>query len=194
MKRVNLTPVLELGTNKILYYIDKNSNTKYYPEDKEGVTVQCPEGFIFINEKDEIIDARSISLKPKYPQYPKTYEECCKIFQYNKNLKVYPPFDVDIPNYNALHLFDLLDDLRKLLICRDAYQKIAGEQMGLGKSWKPDWSTTHEIKYVIEVYRNNVRKNSQSYFNTTLAFPTIEMRDIFYENFKKLIENCKELL
>jgi hypothetical protein len=27
-----------------------------------------------------------------------------------------------------------------------------------------------------------------------LAFPTEEMRDTFYENFKDLIEQCKELL
>ena len=25
-------------------------------------------------------------------------------------------------------------------------------------------------------------------------FPTAEMRDVFYENFKELIEKCKELL
>jgi hypothetical protein len=30
--------------------------------------------------------------------------------------------------------------------------------------------------------------------NTILAFPTEEMRDEFYENFKYLIEQCKELL
>jgi hypothetical protein len=27
-----------------------------------------------------------------------------------------------------------------------------------------------------------------------LVFPTSEMRDAFYENFKELIEECKELL
>jgi hypothetical protein len=27
-----------------------------------------------------------------------------------------------------------------------------------------------------------------------LAFPTVEMRDTFYENFKELIDECKELL
>ena len=30
--------------------------------------------------------------------------------------------------------------------------------------------------------------------NKILVFPTIEMRDAFYDNFKELIENCKELL
>lgn len=30
--------------------------------------------------------------------------------------------------------------------------------------------------------------------NVILDFPTKEMRDTFYENFKELIEECKELL
>ena len=90
--------------------------------------------------------------------------------------------------------YDLFDNFVIIKRCRDAYWKIAGEQMGLGKPWKPDWSTESERKYVIEVYRNNVRTNSQGYSNTTLAFPTIEMRNAFYENFKNLIEQCKELL
>jgi len=87
-----------------------------------------------------------------------------------------------------------MESFVKLLICRDAYWKIAGEEMGLDEPWEPDWSTGNEIKYVIEVYRNNVRKNSQGYSNTLLTFPTAEMRDAFYENFKKEIERCKELL
>ena len=117
------------------------------------------------------------------PQYPKTYEECCKIKQSD------PKFYVDTHFYS-----DTLELLYKLLICRDAYWKIAGEQMGLGKPWKPDWSTESEVKYVIEVYRDNIRTNSQGYSNTTLSFPTVEMRNAFFENFKKEIEDCKELL
>ena len=29
--------------------------------------------------------------------------------------------------------------LQKLIICRDVYWKIYGEQMGLGKPWEPDF-------------------------------------------------------
>ena len=89
---------------------------------------------------------------------------------------------------------ELLCKLQVLFLCRDAYWQIAGEEMGLGKPWEPAWSTEYETKYVIEVYRNKVRTNSQGYSNTILAFPTAEMRDVFYENFKKEIEICKELL
>jgi hypothetical protein len=128
--------------------------------------------------------------------YPKTYEECCDILNIETNRTI--EYD-DCLGYRDITQYDvnLLTQLKcfhQLRICRDAYWKIAGEQMGLDEPWKPDWSTEDEIKYVIEVYRNNVRKNSQYYSNTIFAFPTAEMRDVFYENFKKLIEQCKEFL
>ena len=61
--------------------------------------------------------------------------------------------------------------------------------MGLGKPWEPDWdnlSTNHEsIK---------INKGCFTYSSRVLVFPTEEMRDAFYNNFKDLIEQCKELL
>lgn len=129
--------------------------------------------------------------------YPKTYEECrkilgCKADDFFTNFGC-NGCEVEISEYED-KVDDLLQNFRKLRYCYDAYLKIAGEQMGLGKPWKPDWRTESEIKYVIEVYRNNVRTNSQGYSNTILAFPTAEMRDVFKKNFWVLIEICKELL
>lgn len=119
------------------------------------------------------------------PQYPKDYEESCKVLGISRHY-----VEIDLPHPYQQKMFNLF----KLHICRDAYWKIAGKELGLGKPWKPDWSTEYENKYVIEVYRNNVRTNSQGYSNTILAFPTVEMRNAFYDNFKGLIEQCKELL
>jgi hypothetical protein len=129
--------------------------------------------------------------------YPKTFEECCKVLGCKADdfftSFSYKGCDVVISEYED-KVDDLLQNFRKLRYARDAYWKIAGEQMGLGEPWEPDWSTESEIKYVIEVYRNKVRTNSHGYPNTILAFPTAEMRDAFLENFGYLIELCKELL
>lgn len=122
----------------------------------------------------------------KKPQYPDTYEDCCSVL----GMTYYYP-DIRMVSCEE---FNLYSNFIQLIRCRNAYWKIAGEQMGLDKPWEPDWSTENERKYVIEVYRNNVRKNFQGYSNTLLAFPTIEMRGAFYENFKELIEACKEIL
>lgn len=145
------------------------------------------------------VDNNKIILKPINPKYPKTYDECCEILSIPTYYKLkYSTYEHGYHEYTTSKKLGLLQDklniLGKLLICRDAYWKIAGEQMGLDEPWEPDWSTEGERKYVIEVYRNNVRTNSQGYSNTILAFPTVEMRDTFFNNFQELIEQCKELL
>ena len=66
--------------------------------------------------------------------------------------------------------------------------------MGLGKPWKPNLQDKKETKYVITNVGNNIAFTNYLEYNVILAFPEEEMRDIFYENFKKLIEQCKEFL
>lgn len=122
--------------------------------------------------------------------YPKTYEECCDILGIDVSRDI--EHSEDLPFYRNINQYDVdllgcLRQFRKLLICRDAYWKIAGEQMGLGKPWKPDF--TNKERYGITT-ENKAKKD----VNTILTFPTIEMRNAFYKNFKELIENCKELL
>lgn len=114
-------------------------------------------------------------------KYPKTYEECKSILGITTSMAR--------PDYNG----DLIVAIQKLLIYRNAYWKIAGEQMGLNEPWKPDWKDGSD-KYFIcylkdELWMSNIRD-----CNRVLVFPTKEMRDAFYENFKELIETCKELL
>jgi hypothetical protein len=88
-----------------------------------------------------------------------------------------------------------INNLYELLICRDAYWKIAGDEMGLGKAWEPDWNDCTQHKFGLYTFKNEIRCiNLQVLKNIILTFPTEEMRDAFYENFKELIENCKELL
>lgn len=137
----------------------------------------------------------------KQSKYPKTYEECCEIlnihpkpyFTYTWNIEE-TNVDIALTNHHD-NLLNKLDNLRILLICRDAYWKIAGEQMGLGKPWKPDWKNDEQGRYMIMVYENKLYKDMSIVgTNFILVFPTEEMRDAFYENFKELIEICKELL
>ena len=119
------------------------------------------------------------------PQYPKTYEECCKILDWNHR-------DYDRVGYKSA----LLCKLQVLLLCRDAYWEIAGEEMGLGKPWEPDWGENDGgYRYCISNQSNKiVLSNEWLGENYILSFPTGKIRDEFYENFKDLIEYCKELL
>ena len=142
----------------------------------------CPEGYQFVDENGNIINATKIVLEKKKKEYPKTYEECAEVL-----------CECAIMTHGYKR--DLLNALQKLLICRDAYWLIAGEEMGLGKPWEPDWKK-QDKKYIISVFNDTVIyfENETYDSNTLLAFPTEEMRDAFYENFEELIEICKELL
>lgn len=118
------------------------------------------------------------------PKYPKTYEECCDVLSLGEDGKLYTK------GYKA----SLIQDFQKLLICRDAYWKIAGDEYHLGKSWEPNWRNNYLTKWIISFYQGRIDLTKALNVNFVLAFPEEEMRDAFYENFKELIETVKELL
>ena len=155
----------------------------------------CPNGYIFKDENGNIINATKIVLEKKKKEYPKTFEECCKILGL---LNVDLCFNADYRSFDASKeqwkRLGLMNQFYQLLICRDAYWKIAGEEMGLGKPWKPDWKNDEQFKYIIICRRGCIIKDTYTAKDIILSFPTAEMRDAFYDNFKELIENCKELL
>lgn len=79
-----------------------------------------------------------------------------------------------------------LEALQKLLIFRDAWWKMADD-------WKPDWNNVSD-KHCIYFISGEIWLTECQTRQCTLAFPTAEMRDAFYDNFKDLIKQCKELL
>ena len=129
----------------------------------------------------------------KKTKYPQSYEECCKILEIDNSVYLTSDEEGHWNDYE-LGLNYLIEHLRKLIICRDAYWKIAGEEMGLGKPWEPDWTDYEHKKFVFVVEGNTLIEKEYSIQSCILAFPTEEMRDAFYEAFKELIEECKELL
>ena len=79
-------------------------------------------------------------------------------------------------------------------MCRDAYWKLYGEEMGLEKPWEPDW---RKERYII--YRNQDiiiggYREAGYVEHHIFEFPTKEIRDNFFNAFRDDIEKCKELL
>ena len=118
-----------------------------------------------------------VLLRDKKPKYPKTYEECCKVLLLKPERATYSVSGLEYKRH-------LIVNLQRLIICRDAYWKIAGD-------WEPD--VMYCDLYCIG-YDGNVVTWKMQGGCRLLVFPTEEMRDAFYENFKGLIESCKELL
>lgn len=124
----------------------------------------------------------------KKPKYPDNYDECVRIA---KNIHGYD-IHIDVPAYGKI-----MESFVKLLICRDAYWKIAGEELGLGKPWEPKFGKCVLFDITFYFYQDNFVLHKGEYSssdNCILVFPTEEMRDTFYHNFWILIEDCKELL
>ena len=145
---------------------------------EEQIRIDIPKGYEFVGVDD---NAQQVVFEKIKPQYPKTYEECCDVLVNNDR---YREILVSIPGVS--YKSNLIEDFTKLIICRDAYWKLAGD-------WEPDWKDGN-TKYIITFAQNEVYKDVSIIFNYILAFPTEEMRDAFYENFKELINETKELL
>ena len=158
---------------------------------------KIPDGYEF----DVVVDGKII-LKPIKPKYPKTYKECCDVLlippYYNLRYHTYERGYNEYATSNTLlSLQDKLNTLGKLIICRDAYWKILGEEMGLGKPWEPDFGKDTNYCIFYYMYNKNYqiyRGNYNNCNNKIFAFPTEDIADEFYENFKDLIEQCKKLL
>lgn len=153
---------------------------------------KIPDGYEF----DVVVDGK-IFIKPIKSKYPASYEECCKVLDISCRAQLsytYP--EVEHNNIYLTKEKHLLDAFMKLRICRNAYWKIAGKEMGLGKSWEPDLEESDSgYVYCIVNKCNNIGLTCEWLReNHILSFPIEEMRDAFYKNFRDLIELCKELL
>lgn len=123
--------------------------------------------------KLKIKDGKYYAVRKK-PQYPTDYIDACSVL----GISVTSQCEMDVVVYG-----DELYALYQLLVCRNAYWKIAGD-------WKPDWENPVHNKW----FYANINKGNLRYESHLLVFPTAEIRDAFYENFKDLIKQCKELL
>ncbi len=153
---------------------------KVWNETENGLEVCVAEGYEMIEKNGQFYIVKQKT------KYPRDYEECCNVLGIDV-------IDAAFMTGN-LYKVNRIQCFQKLLVCLDAYWKIAGDEYQLGKSWEPDWTNNYQKKWTINFYQGEVNLTKGSNVHFVLAFPEEEMRDIFYENFKKLIEQCKEFL
>ena len=155
----------------------------------DGNKIRPPKNHL-IGKITKVNNGMLVEFVKKQPEYPKNYKECCKV------LGICPNGDIVYAGnwtYGGEYLEKHLERIRnfqKILICRDAYWKIAGEQMGLSKSWEPTTETVYCISRSDNVITSSYRGGKSNIFE----FPTAEIRDAFKETFDEDIEFCKELL
>lgn len=177
----------EVVTDEVEWYSAKELNEFNEPEPNEPNKEKKINQMSLVNcdlDEVEIVLGNRYELKiregkyyaiRKKLHYPKTYEECCQYLGCDDKIKM-----------------QLIGQFTQLINARNAYWKIAGEQMGLDKPWRPSKS---DSVYCIFRYKGNIVKDNFVFGDSLiLEFPTKEMRDAFFENFGHLIEICKELL
>lgn len=138
---------------------------------------------LYDDKYDIIVENGNIYAVKKKLVYPQNYNECCSILGFNSK------FDLNhITTHDVVYDYKM-QNLYRVLICRDAYWKIVGD-------WKPNYTNTlsNDVKYVIEVNKGILTKSTCADVSKILVFPTSEMRDVFLENFRGLIEACKEFI
>lgn len=101
------------------------------------------------------------------PAYPKTHEELQRMLISEERSEEHIAFT------QVIALMDYYNELDKFI---------------------PDWNVSSKEKYCITVCNNIIEKKDCFMYNRVLAFKTAKTRDLFYENFKELIEQCKNLL
>ena len=164
----------EALTRKMLIYLRKIGTAQNV---LENFGFNLPEDYVLKDENGNVIDTHKIVLEKKKKAYPKTFEECVHVLEGENRTSL-----------------EQMNTFRKLIDARNAYWKLYGEEIGLEKPWEPDWYDDDTVKYCIIVDSGIISKQNFRNYQFILAFPTPEIRDAFYEYFKELIEQCKELL
>ena len=177
-KDIRLHKENNMNKNKIFKSLNVETYLKVWDETENGLEVCVAEGYEMIEKNGQFYIVKQ---KTKYPS---DYDECCEVLNTHLSNVTRPIGWKE----------NLISKFQELIICRDAYWKIAGDEYQLGKPWEPDWTNNYQKKWIINFYQGEINLTTGSNAHFLLAFPTEEMRDIFYENFKKLIEQCREFL
>jgi hypothetical protein len=128
------------------------------------------------DDQGNVIKTSKIIIREVKKTYPNTINDCYNLLE-----------DDELASSTSIRKF------QELINARNAYWKIAGTEMGLGRSWEPNW-TSLEGYPAIYMYRYQITLSVARDEHHCLVFPTEAIRDKFYKNFKKEIAECKEFL
>lgn len=170
------------------YSIEEDNGVHYWSDEmfeddtdmKEFVNIKdeiiVPDNCEVWDDQGNIIKTSKIIIREVKKVYPNTINDCYNLLE-----------DDELASPTSMRKF------QELINARNAYWKIAGVDIGLGKPWEPNW-TSFEGYPAIYMYRYQITLSVAKDAHHCLVFPTEEMRDMFYKNFRKDIEECKEFL
>ncbi len=148
--------------------------------------IEIPQGYEIDKEKSTF---ESIVFKEIKKRLPKNWEELDRVHGYyiQSNSRV---------NQSSVSATD--ENTNVFATKEQAEAAVAIAQLSqlmkvYNDGWNPDWNDD-EFKYCIYFIRNDIRKESLQNSRTFLSFKDEEIRNLFFENFRELIEQAKPLL
>ncbi len=167
---------------------------------KQTIEIEVPDGYKAVYNKDtQRIEVMSATLPKSWREfcdnYPIENYEC--LISEHSIIKDFYPSDVEIPqierkerkvneNKNLLPNKETAEAflaLMQLIQLRDCYRQ----------GWVPDWED-EKNKFSIEIIDGEIATYWDNRRSRILSFQSIEVRDEFWNNFKDLIEQAKELI
>ena len=159
-------------TDLFVAEFDESKTINIKPLDRQKIiwSVDSPdETELVLGDNFEVIQENGVyKVVNKNKRYPKTIDEVD-----------------DIECVERVGL-EMLRDFGNLVKARNAYWKIYG-------NWKPNWDDfSPKFNILVELGEKNC--DTTFAHQSLLVFPTEEIRDLFYNNFKELIEKCKDFI
>lgn len=148
--------------------------------------IEIPQGYEIDKEKSTF---ESIVFKEIKKRLPKNWEELDRVHGYyiQSNSRV---------NQSSVSATD--ENTNVFATKEQAEAAVAIAQLSqlmkvYNDGWNPDWNDD-EFKYCIYFIGNDIRKESLQNSRIFLSFKDEEIRNLFFENFRELIEQAKPLL
>ena len=162
---------------------------------EKTITFNIPEGYVIDKENstDTNIVLKLNTVKLVDPSKPKTWEEYCEKTKGKISYYMDPSSGITISifgNCPFLSEFETEEEVKAFEI----YSKLIKLRKQWIGEWKPDWIDSTHLKYVIHTVKNKVTSDAYTNFSYSMSFPTPEMRDEFFDCFKDLLEQAKDLI
>jgi len=154
----------------------------------KNLKITAPEGYEIDKENSTF---ENIVFKPIKKELPKSWEELGEISGYYINDAGCVPIGINRCNHTGreINIFVTKEQaeaslaLAQLSQLREVYRD----------GWKPDYHTNGQ-KFIIDFHTNTITADYCLQEMKFLSFQSSEVRDLFLENFRDLIEQAKPLM
>ena len=153
--------------------------------------INIPEGYEIDKEQST---ERQIVLRKIENKSARSWKEYCEkmkgknsYFYNNANRRIVNSHFVSEP---VLSEFEDMEDVETL----EAFSKLLRLRKDWVGEWKPDWTNEDQTKFTIISAKNKIDDSISDFINSSMSFPTKEMRNEFIVTFKDLLEIAKPLL